>query len=79
MKRALWILGTILLLDLLYVSYFWVWRASYYFSGNYETAFEAAGLALLIGLPIFGAFVALLVVVCSCRKKNGFHQNENGA
>jgi hypothetical protein len=70
MKRALWILGTVLLIDLFYVSYFYVWRASYYFPDRYEDAFGAIALALLIGLPVLGAFVALLVVAWSCRRKD---------
>ena len=36
--------------------------SEYYFPGRYEVAFAATFNALLVGLPVFGAFVALLVV-----------------
>ncbi len=69
MKRALWILGAVLVADLLYVSYFHVWRASYYFPGRYEEALAADMLALLVGLPGLGAFVALSVVAWRNRRR----------
>lgn len=62
MKTALYILGGILVADSLFVAYFWVLRAEYYFPGRYEVAFAATFYALLVGLPILGAFVALLFV-----------------
>lgn len=62
MKSALYILGGILVADLLFVAYFWVLHAEYYFPGRYEVAFAATFNALLVGLPVFGAFVALLIV-----------------
>lgn len=62
MKVALYILGGILVADLLFVAYFWVLRAEYYFPGRYEVAFGATFYALIVGLPVLGAFVAILIV-----------------
>jgi hypothetical protein len=61
-KAALYILGGVLLADLLFIAYFWVLRADYYFPGRYEDAFAATFYALLVGLPVLGAFIALLIV-----------------
>jgi hypothetical protein len=61
-KTTLYILGGILVADLLFVAYFWVLRAEYYFPGRYEDAFVATFYALLVGLPVLGAFVALLIM-----------------
>jgi len=60
-KTALYVLAGILVADLLFISYFWVLRAEYYFPGRYEDAFAATFYALLIGFPILGAFIALLI------------------
>ena len=62
MKAALWILGSFLAADLLFLSYFCVIRADYYFPGRYEDAFAAIIYALLFGLPVLGAFVTVLVL-----------------
>ena len=62
-KTALWILGVMLVLDLLFVSYFHVFRASYYFPDRYEAALTADLYALLFCLPVLGSFVTLLVVL----------------
>jgi len=62
MKAALWILGSLLAADLLFLSYFYVIRADYYFPGRYEDAFAATFYALLFGLPALGAFVTVLVL-----------------
>ncbi len=62
MKTALWILGALLAFDLLFVSYFHVLRASYYFPDRYEEAFVGDFYALLFGLPVFGAFMTLLLL-----------------
>ncbi len=62
MKAALWILGSLLGADLLFLSYFYVVRADYYFPGRYEDAFAATFYALLFGLPVLGAFVTVLVL-----------------
>ncbi len=62
MKAALWILGSLLAADLLFLSYFNVIRADYYFPDRYETAFAATFYGLLFGLPVLGAFVAVLVL-----------------
>jgi len=62
MKTALWILGSLLAADLLFLSWFYVIRADYYFPGRYEDAFAATFYALLFGLPVLGAFVAVLVI-----------------
>jgi hypothetical protein len=71
MKRALWTLGAVLMADLLYLSYFYVWRASYYFPGRYEEAFTATLVALFVGLPVLGAFIAVSVVAWRERQNNG--------
>jgi len=42
MKTALWILGGLLAADLLFLSWFYVIRADYYFPGRYEDAFAAS-------------------------------------
>lgn len=62
MRRVLWILGGLLIADALFLSYFYVIRAGYYFPGRYEDAFVATFYALLFGLPVLGAFVAVLVM-----------------
>ena len=61
MKAALWILGMLLLLDVLFVGYFHVFRKDYYFPDRYEDALVADFYALLFGLPVLGAFCALLI------------------
>lgn len=62
MKAALWILGSLLVADLIFLSHFHLIRADYYFPGRYEDAFAAAFYALLFGLPVLGAFVAVSVM-----------------
>ena len=62
MKTALWILGTLLAADALFLSYFYVLRADYYFPGRYEEAIAATFYALLFGLPVIGSFVTVLVI-----------------
>lgn len=62
MKAALWILGGFLAADLLFLSYFYLIRADYYFPGAYEDAFRATIYALLFGLPVLGAFITVLVL-----------------
>jgi predicted outer membrane lipoprotein len=59
MKAALWILGSLLVADLVFLSHFYLIRADYYFPGRYEDAFAATFYALLLGLPVLGAFVAI--------------------
>jgi hypothetical protein len=59
-KTALYILGGILIADLLFVACFWVLRADRLPDG-YENLFAATFYALLLGLPVLGAFVALLI------------------
>ena len=68
MKTTILILGVLLVLDLLFVSYFHVFRASYYFPDRYEDAFQADVYALLFGLPVLGAFVTLLAIHL-CRRR----------
>jgi len=68
MRIALWILGLLLVLDLLFVSYFHVFRASYYFPDRYEDALVADLYALLFGLPVLGSFVTLLVIYLRRRR-----------
>jgi len=70
MKTALWILGSFLVLDILFLSYFYVFRVSYYFPDRYEVAFGATVEALLFGLPVAGAFIALLLVSLLQRKNS---------
>ena len=41
MKAALWLLGSLLAADALFLSYFWVIRADYYFPGRYADALAA--------------------------------------
>ncbi len=62
MKTTLKILGGLLTADVLFLSYFYVVRADYYFPGRYEDAFAATFYALLFGLPVFGAFIALFAL-----------------
>ena len=62
MKVTLWILGVLLALDMLSISYFYVFRAGYYFPDRYEDALGATLYALLFGLPALGSFVTLLFV-----------------
>ena len=62
MKAALWILGSLIGADLLFLSYFHVIRADYYFPGRYEDAIAATFYALLFGFPVLGAFIAVLVL-----------------
>ena len=62
MKTTLYILGGILLADVLFVAYFWVLRADHYFPDRYEDAFAPTAYALLVGLPVLGAFLAVLVI-----------------
>ncbi len=69
MKTALWILGSLLAADALFLSYFYVIRADYYFPGRYEDAFAATLYALLLGLPVLGAFVAVLVFYIRQRRR----------
>lgn len=69
MKKVLWILGSLLMADLLYLSWFYVIRADYYFPGRYEDAFAATLNALLFGLPVLGAFMAVLVIYLWARRR----------
>jgi len=62
MKTALWILGALLAADVLFLSYFYVLRAGYYFPDRYEDAIAATLYALLFGLPVLGSFVTVLVI-----------------
>jgi uncharacterized membrane protein len=62
MKAVLWILGGFLAADLLFLSYFYVIRHDYYFPGRYEDAIAATFYGLLFGLPVFVAFVTVLVL-----------------
>lgn len=71
MKIALWIVGVLLVLDLLFVSYFHVFRASYYFPGRYEDALLPDLFALMFGLPLLVAFVVLLIDYLRRRKGPG--------
>lgn len=68
MKAALGILGGLLAADALFLCYFWVIRADYYFPGRYEGAFAATAYALLFGLPVLGAYVAVLVIHLTRRR-----------
>ena len=68
MKKALWILGALLVCDVLLLSYYHVFRRAYYFPDRYEDAFAATAYALLVGLPILGAFGTLLVLHIKRRK-----------
>ena len=69
MKTALWILGSLLAADALFLSYFHVIRRDYYFPGRYEDAFAATFYALLVGLPVLGAFVAVMVIYLQKRRR----------
>ncbi|MBN2643191.1 MAG: hypothetical protein JXR78_16180 [Victivallales bacterium] len=71
MKTSLWVLGSLLAADALYLSYFYVIRADYYFPGRYEDAFAATFYALLLGLPVLGAFVVVLVIHLLQRRRLG--------
>ncbi len=62
MNKALYILGGLLVIDIMAYLYFNVFRADYYFPDRYEEAFAATAIMLLLGLPVFGAFIALLAV-----------------
>ena len=62
MKTILRVLGALLVLDLLFVSYFHIFRAGYYFPDRYEDAVVADFYAVVFGLPIFAAFVTVLAL-----------------
>ena len=70
MKATLWILGLLLMSDLLFVSYFHVFRRGYYFPDRYEDAFAATFYALLFGLPVLGSFVTVLVLYFARRRSS---------
>jgi hypothetical protein len=56
--------------DALFLSYFYVIRADYYFPGRYEDAFAATFYALLFGLPVLGSFVTVLVLYLKRRRSS---------
>jgi len=60
MKLTLWILGLLLLGDLLFISYFHVFRRGYYFPDRYEDAYLATFYAVLLGLPVLIAFLIIM-------------------
>jgi hypothetical protein len=62
MKKALWVFGSLLVCDALFLSYYHVFRRAYYFPDRYEDAFAATAYALLFGLPVLGVFATLLVL-----------------
>lgn len=72
MKAALWILGSLIAADAMFLSYFYVIRPDYYFPDRYEDAFAATFYALLFGLPVLGSFVTILMIClkrsCSSKK-----------
>ena len=69
MKTALWILGSLLAADALFLSYFYLIRADYYFPGRYEDAFAATIIALPIGMLLLISFVLLLFIARARRLK----------
>lgn len=63
MKRALWILGGLIGVDLAVVAYLTA-RAI-----GYEDAIAAQVYGLLVGLPALGAFCAVLVIHLRSRQR----------
>jgi hypothetical protein len=62
MKTALKILGALLGLDVLVLSYFFIFRAAHYFPDRYETAFAAGVYCVGIGIVLLIAFLAVGVI-----------------
>ena len=55
-NMLLWTLCGLIACDVLYLSYFWVLRADYYFPDRYEQAYAAALPALGMGLVLVFLF-----------------------
>jgi hypothetical protein len=67
MKRALWILGGLIIVDVAVVIYLTA-RAI-----GYEDAVAAQVYGLLVGLPVLGAFCAVLVMYLRNRPPKETH------
>ena len=67
-RLILYLIGALLCGDMLYLSYFFIFRADYYLPNDYEDAVQALIYGLLFGLPLLGAFVAFLYVQWSKSK-----------
>ena len=61
MKIALWSLGALLGLDAIVLSYFFIFRAAYYFPDRYEDAFAAAFYCGVTGIPLLIAFIVIFI------------------
>lgn len=68
MKAALWVLGLLLIADVVFVGYFHVFRANYYFPNRYEDAIAADACALVAGIPVLASLVTLLIINYRKRK-----------
>jgi hypothetical protein len=61
-NRLLWVLGGLMLADVIFLSYFWVFRAAYYFPDRYEEAYRATavgggcGLLFVFAFPLLWSF-----------------------
>lgn len=63
------LLRGLLLCDILYLSYFWIFRADYYFPGRYEQAYAAAVPALGIGLVLVFLFPLIWSLRSSAKER----------
>lgn len=70
MKVSLWILGCLLGVDVLFLSYFWVFRRDYYFPGRYEEAFAATACGLLAGIILIIPLLVMLVLFFRTRRRD---------
>ena len=60
MKTALWVLGALLAIDALELSYFFIFRASYYFPDRYEDAYAAGAYGGIVAIILMIAFALVL-------------------
>ena len=60
MKKILWMLGALFVVDALVMTYFFVFRADYYFPGRYEDALTAGAIGGAVGILLMIAFALVL-------------------
>jgi hypothetical protein len=65
-----WVPIALLVIDALYLSYFWVWRKEFYFPERYETAFAASAPGLVVGLVGFLWLAAAVVRELRARRSS---------
>jgi len=73
----LWTLCGLMVCDVLYLSYFWIFRADYYFPDRYEQAYAAAIPALGIGLVLVLLFPLIWALRSGARDRE--RQARDGA